>query len=116
MVDIMDACKSLNISIGTVTKNPEMLKLVLDHLKSKKKKKKWVSMQLKNYLIYKICSWSIKTQQMCAKAILENGGKLKSVPDCYKNQEMCNKAVDNYSHAIRFKKCVIKLLILTLLQ
>ena len=40
MVDIMDACKSLNISIGTVTKNPEMLKLVLDHLKSKRKKKK----------------------------------------------------------------------------
>ena len=33
---------------------------------------------------------------MCDKAILENGGTLKSVPDCYKNQEMCNKAVDNY--------------------
>ena len=25
-----------------------------------------------------------KTQQMCDKAILENGGTLKSVPDCYK--------------------------------
>ena len=23
------------------------------------------------------------TQQMCDKAILENGGTLKSVPDCY---------------------------------
>ena len=34
---------------------------------------------------------------MCDKAILENGGTLKFVPDCYKNQEMCNKAVDNYS-------------------
>ena len=32
---------------------------------------------------------------MCNKAILGNGGALKSVPDCYKNQEMCNKAVDN---------------------
>ena len=44
--------------------------------------------------------------------ILENGGTLKSFPDCYKNQEMCNKAADNYPHvlelvpefAIRLKK------------
>ena len=28
---------------------------------------------------------------MCNKAILENGGTLKFVPDCYKNQGMCNK-------------------------
>ena len=34
------------------------------------------------------------------KAILENGGTLKSVPDCYKNQEMCNKAANNYPHAL----------------
>ena len=34
-VDIMDVYKSLNISIGTVMKNPEMLKLVLDYLKTK---------------------------------------------------------------------------------
>ena len=27
-------------------------------------------------------------------AILENGGTLQSVPDCYKNQQMCEKAVD----------------------
>ena len=33
MVDIM---KSLNISIGTVMKNPEMLKFVPDHLKTKR--------------------------------------------------------------------------------
>ena len=39
---------------------------------------------------------------MCEKAILENGGTLKSVPDCYKNQEMCNKAVDNYPRALGF--------------
>ena len=37
---------------------------------------------------------------MCDKAILENGGTLKSVADCYKNQETCNKAVDNYSIAL----------------
>ena len=32
---------------------------------------------------------------MCDKATLENGGTLSSFPDCYKIQEMCNKAVDN---------------------
>ena len=35
---------------------------------------------------------------MCNKAVLENG-TLKCVPDCYKNLGMCNKAVENYSHA-----------------
>ena len=39
---------------------------------------------------------------MCDKATLENGGTLKSVPDHYKNQEMCNKAVDNYSRVLEF--------------
>ena len=28
--------------------------------------------------------------------------RLKSVLDCYKNQEMCNKAADNYPHAFVF--------------
>ena len=37
---------------------------------------------------------------MCDKAVLENGGTLKYFPDCYKNQEMCNKAVDNYPHEL----------------
>ena len=32
----MDICTSLNISIGTVMKNPEMLKFVTDHFKTKK--------------------------------------------------------------------------------
>ena len=36
MVDIMDICKSLNISIGTVMKNHEMLKFVPDNLEIKK--------------------------------------------------------------------------------
>ena len=47
MVDSMDICKSLKISIGTVMKNPEMLKFVLDHLKTKKMCKHGV----KNYLL-----------------------------------------------------------------
>ena len=36
MVDSMDIYKSLNIDIRTVMKNLEMLKLVSDHLKTKK--------------------------------------------------------------------------------
>ena len=36
MVDSMDIYKSLNISIGTIMKNLEMLKFVPDHLKTKK--------------------------------------------------------------------------------
>ena len=44
-----------------------------------------------------------KIQQMCDKAILENGETLESVPDCNKNQELCNKVVNNYPHAL---KCI----------
>ena len=32
---------------------------------------------------------------MCDKAILENGGTLEPLPDCYKIQKMCNQAVNN---------------------
>ena len=48
---------------------------------------------------------------MFNRAILENGGTLKSIPDCYKNQEMRNKAVITLMHynfflnAIRLKMC-----------
>ena len=33
---------------------------------------------------------------MCDKAVLENCETLEYVPDWYKSQEMCNKAIDNY--------------------
>ena len=48
MVGIMDIYKFLNISIGTVMKNPEMLRFAPDHLKTKKTCKHAV----KNHLIY----------------------------------------------------------------
>ena len=35
MVDSIDIYKSLNINIGAVMKNPDMLKLVSNHLKTK---------------------------------------------------------------------------------
>ena len=34
---------------------------------------------------------------MCDKTILENGGVLKPVCNCYKNQR-CDKDADNYPH------------------
>ena len=43
-----------------------------------------------------------KTQKMCDKAILQNGGTLRSVLDSYKNQQMCDKSVDSYPHALEF--------------
>ena len=39
---------------------------------------------------------------MCDKVILENGGMSTFVPDCYKNQKMCDKAVDSYPFAMQF--------------
>ena len=54
------------------------------------------------------------------KAIIENDVTVKSIPDIYKNQEMYDKAVDNYLYALKLvsgcsKECVIKLSILILL-
>ena len=36
------------------------------------------------------------------KVILENFGILESVHDCYKNHKMCNRAVDNDPHTLKF--------------
>ena len=51
MIDIMDVYKSLDISTITVMKNPEMLKFVPDHLKTKNMCKHAVK-KLPNLLIY----------------------------------------------------------------
>ena len=81
IVESIDIYKSLNVNIVTVMKNPEMLKFVPDHLKTKK---------MCNYAgkellcLLKYVSDQYKTQQMCDKSILKNGGTLESVPDCYK--------------------------------
>ena len=56
----MDICKSLNISIVTVMKNPEMLQFVRDYLKTKKMRKHAVKKLL--YLL-RYVSDQYKTQQ-----------------------------------------------------
>ena len=34
--------------------------------------------------------------------MVEHGRMVESVPDSYKNHEMCNKTVDNYPHTLTF--------------
>ena len=54
---------------------------------------------------------------MCDELILGNAGTINFVSDKDKNQEIYNKSVDNYAHALEFvpdchknkKQCVIKL-------
>ena len=71
MVDIMDIYKYLNISIGIVMKNPEMLKFVLDHLKTKKMFKHAVK---KLPFLLRYAPDQYQTQQICDKAIFKNAG------------------------------------------
>ena len=68
----MDIYKSVKISIGAVIKNPKLPFVI-----------RYVSDQY-------------KTQQMCDKAILENGETLESAVDCYK------KHYPHYPHTLRF--------------
>ena len=82
--------KSLKISIGEVIKNPEMIRFVPDHLKTKK----CVNMQLKIAI---------------RKAFIENGGTLKFLPESYTNQKMYNQVVDNYADALNYVPIVIQL-------
>ena len=37
---------------------------------------------------------------MCDKVYLQNSGMLMFIPDWCKDQSMCNKAVDNYAHTL----------------
>ena len=78
MVDSKNVYKSLNINIGTVMKNPQMLKFVLVCLKTIK-----VCQHAEKKLpcLLRHVPDQYNTQKICDKAILQNGGTLKSVPD-----------------------------------
>ena len=96
---IVSIIQSSKFSIGAAaTENLEMLKFIPDHLKTEKICKHVVK---KLPFVIRYVSDQYNTQQMCDKAILENGGT-ESVPDCYKNQQMCDKVVDNYPHTLKF--------------
>ena len=48
------------------------------------------------------------------KAILENDGTLESISDCYKNQKMYDKTVNNYyPHAFLVYKAIVNLVAFT---
>ena len=71
-----------------------MLQFVPDHFKNS------VNIQLKRRV-----PDSYMTQEMCDQAIPRNGGLLHYVPNCYKNEGMCNKTVDSYSNAGDIRIC-----------
>ena len=66
MVDSGYNMASVKIGIGTVMKNPEMLKFVLDNLKTKK-----------------MCKYTIKKLPYL----------IRYFPDQYKTRQMCDKAI-----------------------
>ena len=70
----MDTCKSLNISVWTLMKNPEILKFVPDHLQTKKMFEHAVK---KLPYLLRYVSDQFKTQQMCDKAILKKWENIK---------------------------------------
>ena len=78
-----DDCKSPEISIGAIMKNPEMLKFVTDHLKTKK-----------------IPDW-YKTQEMCHIIIYKDPFMLIYCPNIYKTQRMCDETVDDCLAALK---------------
>ena len=75
---------SLKISIVAVINNPEMLIFISDHLKNKKIRKHAVR---KLSFIMRANPDRYQAQEMCDKTVLEIGGTLNSVPDCYINKK-----------------------------
>ena len=75
----MDIYKFVIINIRTVMRKSEMLKLLPDNLRTTKMCKH--AFKKLPSLIRYVCD-QCKTQQICDKFILENGGTLKPVPEC----------------------------------
>ena len=98
-----------------------MLRLVDDDLKTKQMLKHAVK---KLAFAERYETYWYKTQQICDKAVLENGGTLESVPDRYKTQKYVIKTfVIIHVYALEFapdcyktEKCLINPSILILLQ
>ena len=80
------------------TTNPEMLKFILDHLKTRKMCKNALKLP---FVIMHVPD-RYTTQKMYYKVILEHAGMLRFIPDWYKNQKIFDKAVHNYSHILDF--------------
>ena len=100
----MDIYKPLNINIGTVMKNPGMLTFVPDHLKTKKMckhaVKKWP--YLLRYVRNQYRTQQSRNQEMCNKTVDNYPCALKLVRECFMTQEMCDKVVNTHSSARQF--------------
>ena len=73
---------SLKISIAWIIKDPEILRFLLDHLKTKKICR--YAVKKLPFVIRYVPNW-YKTQKICDKVILEKSGILRCVPDYYRN-------------------------------
>ena len=82
-----------SISIGAVIKNPEMVRFVPGHFKTKNMC--WHIVKKLLFAIRYVPDW-YKTQEMC--------GTLKFAPDSYKKLKMYNKVVGNYADALEYLK------------
>ena len=78
-----DNYKTLKICIRTTAKNPEMLKFVLDHLRTKVMCENAVN-RLAFVVMYVPDGY--KTEEMCDEGILRNHEMLRFIPYCYENQ------------------------------
>ena len=72
----------LKVSTEAATKNPDLIRFIPDHPKTKKCK----NIPLKKLLfVIRYVPDRYRTQEMHNKTVAENGGTLKFVPDSYKN-------------------------------
>ena len=78
-----DNCKTYKISIGKIIRNPKMLQIVPDHLKTKKICRNVVKKL--PFIIIMYVPDLYKTNEMYDKVVLGKSGTLKFISDCYKN-------------------------------
>ena len=95
---------TLKISIGAIIKDSEILRIVPDHLKTKKYVKKAVKKLL---LVISHCPDRDKTQEMCDEADNIYPSAIQLFSECYKTQETCEKVVDIF-FSVKLKKIYYK--------
>ena len=54
------------------------------------------------FILDKSVSDSYKNQEMCNKAVDNYPHSLEFVPECYKTQKMCDKAVEKHPTTIKY--------------
>ena len=81
------------IRIGAIIEDSEMLRFVPDHLKTKTCKNAFKKLP---FVMKYVTDW-YKTKEICDKGIMHDSGMVGFIPNCYKDQEMRNKSIDNYT-------------------